>query len=145
MQTFYKTPIASFLLGTIIIFSTSCAKTVGANSQESNNHPSREQLIELVAELNKNLPQDVDSATQLSSVSLGPGTGVTYHLSLLTVDSTEIDKEKFKSLMEKKRLQICKDHDVSKLIEQNIALRYEYVAKDGVPVGDFVAEKSSCP
>lgn len=144
MQTFYKTLIASLLLAIPVLTGTSCAKSPGAGTPEHGNSPSRQQLIELVSELNKGLPQDVDSATQLRSVSLGPGTGITYHLSLLSVNSTEIDKEKFKSLMEKKRIQVCNDQDSSKLIGQNIALKYEYLAKDGVPVGDFLAQKSSC-
>jgi hypothetical protein len=91
------------------------------------------------------LPSEVDKETRLDKMTAENGKQLTYHYTLLAMKSNDVNKAKFRSVMEpllKRRL--CGSEEMKSFLRNGVNVVYVYRALDVQPVGSFKYSPADC-
>lgn len=102
-------------------------------------------LQRVAIKMNQHLPSEVDRETRLDKLTADIGKQLTYHYTLLTLKSNELNKAKFQSAMEpllKRRL--CSSDEMKGFLRNGISIMYVYRAIDVQPVASCKYSPADC-
>lgn len=98
-----------------------------------------------VKTINENAPIMVDDLTRLEKATVGPGARLVYHQTLITLDSTKVDKKKFFSGMKEKiEKSICEQGKIIDTIERGGIFSYRYSGKNGGHIATINIDQINC-
>ncbi|MDQ9171504.1 hypothetical protein Q8A64_13910 [Oxalobacteraceae bacterium R-40] len=105
-----------------------------------------DQALQRVAiKMNQYLPSEVDKETRLDKMTAETGRQLTYHYTLITMKSNDVNKAKFKNAMEpvlKRRL--CASDEMKTFLRHGVNIVYVYRAADIQPVASFKYLPADC-
>lgn len=102
-------------------------------------------LVKWSEYVNKRMPELIDSGLRLDRVSTEPGLHFSYHYTLLSSNSIDIDKASFMADQRAKlKTSVCQKPDVRSFLEHGITVAYSYRSKDNVPVGTAEFAPDAC-
>jgi len=95
--------------------------------------------------MNKRMPELIDPDTRLDRVSSEPGPHFSYHYTLLSSNSGDIDKTGFIS-HKRSELQdsMCQSTQIRSFLSHGITVAYKYRGKDGGVVGSTEFAPNAC-
>ncbi|MDI4652653.1 MULTISPECIES: hypothetical protein [Pseudoalteromonas] len=130
-----KACIARNALITLALYSSfSSADTELPNTIES-------ELKQVVEEINRSNPKDVDENTTLMLVEQD-GAKLTYIMQLNgKVENRELFKERAKQVITSN---LCKNESHTYFSENNVTIEYKYLDFEGVPVARFKIDLATC-
>jgi hypothetical protein len=102
-------------------------------------------LLQVSEYMNKRMPEVIDQDTRLDRVSAEPGAHFSYHYTLLSSNSSEIDKVSFANTI---RLQLksklCDSAQIRSFFSHGVTVGYMYQGNDGVPIAGTDFPPNSC-
>lgn len=102
-------------------------------------------LLKVSEYMNKRRPETIDSETRLDRVSAEPGAHFSYHYTLVTSNSTAIDKASFASTIRTQLIsKLCNSAQIRNFFDHGVTVGYMYQGNDGLPVGGADFAPNSC-
>ena len=102
-------------------------------------------LIQVSEYMNKRMPEVIDPETRLDRVSAEPGAHFSYHYTLLTSASADIDKASFASTIRSQlKAKLCESAQIRSFFSHGVTVGYLYQGRDGLPVGGADFAPNSC-
>ncbi|MEM7049242.1 MAG: hypothetical protein AAF604_06260 [Acidobacteriota bacterium] len=106
--------------------------------------PSQELLLEVASEINKGGPMMVDRETELVNVGAEPS-AIVYNYRLVNLTAADITAEEIQALKPTVVNSACSQPKTRQdFLDQGIAMKYSYSAKDMVFLTEFTVEPSDC-
>ena len=100
-------------------------------------------LSKTCAELNKQLPKNIDEVTQLDSLSSGPGLRLTYKHSVTITKSAGVIAAHLEQVVGPRlRSNLCSQENI--LLKNGVSLIYAYYGNDGGYVGHIGVRPEDC-
>lgn len=102
-------------------------------------------LLKVSEYMNKRMPELIDPETRLDRVSAEPGAHFSYHYTLVTSNSTDIDKASFASTIRAQlQSKLCDSAQIRSFFNHGVTVGYLYQGNDGLPVGGADFAPNSC-
>jgi hypothetical protein len=105
-----------------------------------------EQALDRVAnQINKNLPLEVDKHTRLDKVTHEARKQLTYHYTIVTLRSADVNKADFEKAMQPQlKKKLCESNEMKNFLKNGVSIAYSYRGSDAQPVGNFKYAPSDC-
>jgi hypothetical protein len=102
-------------------------------------------LQRLAAQMNRDMPRDVDEQVRLDRVSTGPGPELIYHYTLRSKRASEVPTGMFNArIAPVLRERLCHDPQMQPLLKSGAAIGYEYRGSDGGDIGKLSFRQRDC-
>lgn len=102
-------------------------------------------LDRLANQINKSLPLEVDKHTRLDKVTHETARQLTYHYTIVTLRSTDVNKADFEKAMQPElKKKLCESNEMKNLLKSGVSIAYSYRGNDVQPVGNFKYIPSDC-
>jgi hypothetical protein len=96
-------------------------------------------------QINDRGPTMVDRDTRLDGASVGPGSRLTYHYTLVNHRSRDIDATRLTNiLLPTVRQGVCNSKDMAKSLKYGATYVYSYSSSDGKRIAEFELRQSDC-
>jgi hypothetical protein len=110
-----------------------------------NGNKTENDVVQAAEMLNKSLPKMIDEETKFTSVTPGPGKKLTYHFTLVSTKSTDLDKQMFTENIRKGAVDhVCTTKESTKILKAGVELCYLYNGVDKKIISDFCIKNSDC-
>ncbi len=127
------------LVAFFVAFSLSNCSNASSNKSVSTNSSANQNLFAAAKEINKKCPMPIDENTRMDSASVYNEFMITYHYTVHTVNSKDVDLKKFKATMETTMNAKYKaDAQLAVYRDNNIAIAYDYKDNNGTFLCYFV-------
>jgi hypothetical protein len=118
---------------------------IGRSGSLGNDASVDDALVKVSAQMNKKMPIAVDQDTRLDSVSAEPGKHLTYHYTLVSVSSSDVDQAKFNKLIKPQlKTRLCESVEMKKFLKNGVTISYLYRGNDGHLIGGAEFSPSDC-
>jgi hypothetical protein len=93
-------------------------------------------LANVSAYLNRSAPLTLDADTRLDRVTSGPGHRLSYHYTLMSVQSKAFKRAEFQKLIrEPLQAKLCGSKEMRSFLVRGVTISYDYLGKDGNRLG----------
>lgn len=119
----------------------------GAEAVFSSNNASvtADMLTQMATELSSGLPIMIDNETRLDKMSAGPDKKITYHYTLVRLESSDITAQQLRSAREHGVIAyVCTNEDMKAFRENGVVVSYSYRGNDGGVIGDILVYPRDC-
>lgn len=136
-----------------IIVASAIGKGIGILVGKEISKPNPEEIEKVIIEgfeeaariINRDAPVFVDKETKMDKATVGPGSRITYHHTLMNYSSTDVDAQWLKNnLLPIVKSNVCKNNNMRKALQHGGIYGYSYSGKDGVFITDFAISKDEC-
>jgi hypothetical protein len=109
-------------------------------SQESGSNP----VLKEIDDLNKSLPKMVDEITELTKVTV-EGHTIKYNYHIITVNSEDIDADKFnKNMRGSLEKKICSDPELKSIFNEGVKVTFSYKDKKDQDITEVTITAADC-
>jgi hypothetical protein len=102
------------------------------------------QLGKAAAAINNSEHKQTSAGVRLDKAEAGPGSRMTYYMTLVNLTASEVDKSSLAASVEQDKGRTCGVPNVKKLLDQNVTVGIKYFANDGVLVESFEISRAVC-
>lgn len=104
-----------------------------------------DKLKKMAVKINQEAPMRLDDMTRMDRVSVGPGRLVTYHNTITTMRSGEVNLEAFRGQFSSEmRRKICASSDLATLRRVGVTMVYAYSGSEGGLIGSVRIAPQDC-
>lgn len=104
-----------------------------------------EALLKMSDKMNQTMPQTVDSDTRLDKVSAEPGNQISYHYTMLKVQSKDINTASFyKTFRPTLQKRVCAADELKLFFRNRVTVAYAYQGTDGRNIGKLAFSPKDC-
>jgi hypothetical protein len=101
-------------------------------------------LGKAAAAINNSEHKQTSAGVRLDKAEAGPGSRMTYYMTLVNLTASEVDKSSLTASAEQDKDRTCGVPNVKKLLDQNVTVGIKYFANDGVLVESFEISHAVC-
>jgi hypothetical protein len=102
-------------------------------------------LVKVSAQMNRRMPVEVDKDTRLDKVSAEPGQQLTYHYTLTSIRSSEVNADEFQRLAKPQlKTRLCNSREMQNFLKSGVTVSYAYRGNDGRGIGQVKFAPSEC-
>lgn len=140
----------------VILLTMAIASTIGkkvVNDIFSSSKPTQQEIEAKLIEgftiaannYRSELPLMVDSGTRLDNVTVGPGTRLVYHYTLIKYSSRDIDANQLLSELQPQVVNsVCSSKEMKPSLQYGGSYVYSYSGSDGIQIASFEIDRTDC-
>lgn len=117
----------------------------GGNGDYGRGRDLNDALRRLAAQMNRSMPQDIDKEFRLDRVTAEPGAQLVYHYTLRERRAADVPPAVLNQQMAPAvRQRLCRDPQMSKLLDSGAGVSYSYRGSDGIEIGKLSFRQQDC-
>ncbi|MDB5763196.1 MAG: hypothetical protein JWQ21_2191 [Herminiimonas sp.] len=104
-----------------------------------------EALVKVSTQMNRKMPMIIDQDTRLDRVSAEPGHHFTYHYTLLSMRSKDVNTADFQKMIRPQlKRKLCESIEMQNFLKSGVTVSYLYKDSDGHAIGGVEFAPSEC-